>query len=200
MTTTPIQPDWRGLCEELADSIKLLLEMRPADAKPLSITEQRYARACALLAQPEPEGVGPSDEELWELYRGPGTFSPIEFARAAIAADRARWGHHPAPPAEGEVWELVAALEPEADAQDPATELQWATHDQLRPAADLLEQCQASSVPVGVSGQPDGRDPECVKRWPDCFDGGYHPRCCRFPKSCSCGVRFTSPLPNGEVN
>lgn len=72
--------------------------------------------------------------------------------------------------------------------------------ESLSPAADLLEQCQASPVPVGVSGQPDGRDPECVKRWPDCFDGGYHPRCCRFPKSCSCGVRFTSPLPNGEVN
>lgn len=34
---------------------------------------------------------------------------------------------------------------------------------------------------------PDNRDPECVKQWPDCHDGGYDPRCCRFPKSCSCG-------------
>lgn len=31
------------------------------------------------------------------------------------------------------------------------------------------------------------RDPECVMRWPDCEDGAYHPNCCRFPKSCSCG-------------
>lgn len=35
----------------------------------------------------------------------------------------------------------------------------------------------------------DRRDPECVKRWPDCVDGEYNPSCCRFPKSCSCGPR-----------
>jgi hypothetical protein len=26
----------------------------------------------------------------------------------------------------------------------------------------------------------------CVEAWPDCWTGGYDPRCCRFPKSCSC--------------
>lgn len=25
----------------------------------------------------------------------------------------------------------------------------------------------------------------CVEAWPDAISGGYHPRCCRFPKSCS---------------
>jgi hypothetical protein len=35
----------------------------------------------------------------------------------------------------------------------------------------------------------DDRDPECVKQWPECFSGGYDPRCCRFPKSCSCCQR-----------
>ena len=30
------------------------------------------------------------------------------------------------------------------------------------------------------------RDPECVKRWPDCEVGEYNPACCRWPKSCSC--------------
>ena len=34
---------------------------------------------------------------------------------------------------------------------------------------------------------PDSRDAECVKRWPECESGCYDPRCCRFPKSCSCG-------------
>lgn len=29
------------------------------------------------------------------------------------------------------------------------------------------------------------RDPSCVARWPECEDGFYDPRCCRFPKSCS---------------
>lgn len=26
----------------------------------------------------------------------------------------------------------------------------------------------------------------CVNRWPHCEDGFYDPRCCRFPKPCSC--------------
>ncbi len=46
----------------------------------------------AALAEPEPEG--PTDKELWELYQGPGTFSPVEFARAVLA----RWGNHPGSP------------------------------------------------------------------------------------------------------
>jgi len=37
-----------------------------------------------------------------------------------------------------------------------------------------------------LSGVQDGRYPDCVERWPECFLGGYDPRCCRFPKSCSC--------------
>jgi hypothetical protein len=32
----------------------------------------------------------------------------------------------------------------------------------------------------------DGRDAACVERWPECESGSYDPRCCRFPKSCSC--------------
>lgn len=39
--------------------------------------------------------------------------------------------------------------------------------------------------PVEVVGPPDEREPECVANWPECYSGGYDPRCCRFPKSCS---------------
>lgn len=28
----------------------------------------------------------------------------------------------------------------------------------------------------------------CVERWPDAVSGGYDPRCCRFPKSCSADI------------
>jgi predicted DNA-binding protein len=31
----------------------------------------------------------------------------------------------------------------------------------------------------------DTREPACVARWPECYNGGYDPHCCRFPKSCS---------------
>lgn len=33
----------------------------------------------------------------------------------------------------------------------------------------------------------DTRASDCVKKWPECRDGEYDPRCCRFPKECSCG-------------
>jgi hypothetical protein len=33
----------------------------------------------------------------------------------------------------------------------------------------------------------DRRDAVCVANWPECESGTYDPRCCRFPKSCSCG-------------
>jgi hypothetical protein len=29
-------------------------------------------------------------------------------------------------------------------------------------------------------------DPACIEAWPECRESGYDPRCCRFPKSCSC--------------
>jgi hypothetical protein len=32
----------------------------------------------------------------------------------------------------------------------------------------------------------DDRHPACIEQWPDCRNGDYDPRCCRFPKSCSC--------------
>ena len=32
------------------------------------------------------------------------------------------------------------------------------------------------------------RRPECIANWPECENGTYHPKCCRFPKSCSCGT------------
>lgn len=28
----------------------------------------------------------------------------------------------------------------------------------------------------------------CIEAWPACAEGKYDPRCCRFPKSCSCTV------------
>jgi len=34
------------------------------------------------------------------------------------------------------------------------------------------------------------KSPECVERWPECEDGAFDPRCCRFPKSCSCEVEI----------
>lgn len=38
----------------------------------------------------------------------------------------------------------------------------------------------------GLFDPDDTRDPSCVEAWPECESGAYNPRCCRFPKSCSC--------------
>ncbi len=47
-----------------------------------------------------------------------------------------------------------------------------------------------SDMPPGmVPGQlarQDLRSPDCIEKWPECESGAYDPRCCRFPKSCSC--------------
>ena len=94
MTTDMLQrPDWRGLCEELTEHLALL------DEPP----HELVCRAQNALAQPEPEVVGPSDEELRELYlatmldadRDEDDF--FAFARAVLA----RWGR-PAPAPAGE--------------------------------------------------------------------------------------------------
>ena len=61
-----------------------------------------------------------------------------------------------------------------------------------------LEAAQAAlddALSPPAPGDSDNRDPECVQQWPECEDGAYDPRCCRFPKGCSCGPRITSVAP-----
>jgi hypothetical protein len=47
-----------------------------------------------------------------------------------------------------------------------------------------------SDTPPGMVldqlAQQDLRASDCIKQWPECESGAYDPRCCRFPKSCSC--------------
>lgn len=95
----------------------------------------------------------------------------------------------PAPASDGERESVATALEEEA---------QWFEHGQktavvMRRAAALLRQ----SAPVAV---PDTRSPECVAAWPDCCDGMYDPRCCRFPKPCSCEISPPPPVPQPPQN
>ena len=47
----------------------------------------------------------------------------------------------------------------------------------------------ADTPPGTMSGQlakQDLRAEDCIKQWPECESGLYDPRCCRFPKPCSC--------------
>lgn len=49
------------------------------------------------------------------------------------------------------------------------------------------ERHTVSAPPASVPSPPEpARDPRCVEAWPECQSGAYDPRCCRFPKSCSC--------------
>jgi hypothetical protein len=43
-----------------------------------------------------------------------------------------------------------------------------------------------SGMVLGQLAKQDLRSPDCIKQWPECESGAYDPRCCRFPKSCSC--------------
>ena len=85
--------DFRALCAELLEIIDFLCE---GDSRPDC---DIVARARAYLAQPEPEGL--TDEELEKLADnymfmdgadGTMHLQHIDFARASVAADRARWG------------------------------------------------------------------------------------------------------------
>ena len=143
-------------------------------------------------------GVGTMGEDDFELIAENGE-RVVEIAEAAIIAYLN--GQQPTPPAEGEGAEVVAELRGLADYfSGEGYSAEWI--NQLTDAADLLEQRHPAPVPVSErlpgAEDCDGRDPECVKQWPDCFDGGYDPSCCRFPKSCSCGPRAL-PLHTGEV-
>ena len=122
---------YRALCARMADELDHYRQLLMDDRREVHAlaTEAR-----ALLAQPEPEGL--TDEKLLELMpqqfrddlatvsrtaahgAGPGitpgifrvslNTGALDYARAAIAADRARWCRPtPHTPADGEVGELV---------------------------------------------------------------------------------------------
>ena len=115
----------------------------------------------ALAAAPPAEGgvVGPSDEDLLRLMPERWT-APVHAAAAiqagALSYARVVWAAaasahqiQPAPPAEGEVAELMAALRADAKCIEAGRhDLCSNTADQLTRAAELLQQCHPAPVPV----------------------------------------------------
>jgi hypothetical protein len=56
--------------------------------------------------------------------------------------------------------------------------------DQFR---DALQAAKKAALSIGgATAAQDLREASCVEKWPECESGLYDPRCCRFPKSCSC--------------
>ena len=174
--------------------------------------ENAIADAIAALAA-EPVGEGPSVEQMyyWALKairqygsdtlsgRADGGADDRQWQRAAVvemvrrAQTALDYGSPAAPaaPEAGEVAELVDRL---GWIAAQLGDIGWSDDSaSVACAATLLQQLAAPApavVPVPVA---DDRDPECVARWPECVPDGYDPRCCRFPKSCSCAHAI--PLP-----
>ena len=46
----------------------------------------------------------------------------------------------------------------------------------------------SGAVDGSLPSREPSRYPDCVASWPDCREGEYNPKCCRFPKSCSCEI------------
>ena len=178
--TTPSPPDWRGLCEELFTAFNTY-----------AVDEVHHFllwRARAALAQPEPEAVGPSDEEIiafWsEHCAGEGDAGIIRLAR---------FGGRPAPAPAGEVGELVAWLREEAHYQGSWPDQRPSAAVQLTRAADLLE--QRHPAPVSVAWCRRDEFANAMKRggsfngWKD-PGAGYN----------KCDMQlYALPLPQGEV-
>lgn len=117
------------------------------------------ARANAALKQPQGEGL--TDEELDELFveiDGSGVCQSWRpYARAAIAADRARFSRPAVPPADGEVAELVAKLRSAVEHVVCEGGIGWSSVCKtIKRAAELLQ--QQHPQPVSVSERlPDPR-------------------------------------------
>jgi hypothetical protein len=83
--------------------------------------------------------------------------------------------------------DLVAALD---ESEVPGRALVEAEHSGTGHLVEL--RVMRVEVPiaevVASAPRPKRRIRECVESWPGCADGEYDPRCCRFPKSCSCTV------------
>ena len=149
--------DWKALCEELASYLQDRKD-REIGWHGEDLEQDLLDRVHSLLARPEPK-AGLTDEELFRiasdsdaLYiaddRDCDNYSEVVSAmRAAIAADRARYGRPAPPPVEGQVAELVTLLRAEASDDEIEDHLLWMTPADARRAAALLER-QATPVPV----------------------------------------------------
>jgi len=157
-----------------------------------------------------PESASPTDEDAVALYSVVMALHDCQtlgdmagnFARAVLA----RWGHQPAPPAEGEVGEVVADELVRQLRTKAATEKANRCHYSailLTRAADLLEQRHPAPVPVNEHPWKRDRwcDDEdrcwCFNQWDlqwelENYTSGAH--------WCEWMLPFTAlPLPQGEV-
>ena len=85
----------------------------------------------------------------------------------------------------------------DAEREETARELKTVAEqfDQDTPEKRTLERAAALLRQPAPAAVPDTRNPECVAVWPECCDGEYNPRCCRWPKSCSCEIPSQPPVP-----
>jgi hypothetical protein len=147
------------------------------------------------MEQPTPE-VAPvaTDKELCRAFNSTSEYGFEPALRAVYNLDRQHGAAQPpaaqpTPVAAGcsaldaRVWAYIGT---QAMRGDPAAAV----------LIDLLNEPSAPQpAPPAAPVAVDARDPECVERWPDCHSEGYDSRCCRFPKSCSCGGEPPAPQP-----
>ena len=160
--------DFRALCAELLMALENAISIIYCEdgTKHISTAKPIVNRARAALADGRP-----SDEELWELYQGPGTFSPIEYVHDLLAR---RDNSAPQPPADGEVAELVAWLRETGATIQPS---HLAEHQRYKRAAELLQ--RQALVPVAVSERmPESKDCDAdgMCWWWSNVDGSWYLR------------------------
>lgn len=87
----------------------------------------------------------------------------------------------------------IEALEGWIHEFSPSAERMLALQDQIRDGALTLADAVKEIGSKTTILPPVERNPECLANWPGCYEGGYNPHCCRFPKPCSCEVRQDAP-------
>lgn len=91
--------DWKALCAELLEDVRYLIDaVCDGEHDPVALRECAEDRDRARAALSQPEAVGPTDEELNDLYWATVTTHPVReniaVHIAGLRAVLARWGHH----------------------------------------------------------------------------------------------------------
>lgn len=161
----------------------------PSDVDLLVLMPQQFREDLATVSRMAAHGAGTGVTP--GLFRVSLNTGALDYARAVLA----RYGHQPAPVAEGEVAELVALIRQISLAWEPdACLLGNMTAGQLTRAADLLEQRHPTPVPLSER-LPGPEDCDAEER---CWL--LVPRWILPPQELTHWLSATAlPLPAGEV-
>jgi hypothetical protein len=140
---------------------------------------------------------GRFDRELWLAWDAAHPSDPIPIEpipwEVIVVEERASSLPPPPPPPP----EIPRKADGSIDTR------QWVNDAYANPApvtpAELTTSFELEESELRALGWPARRLRRCVEAWPECHSGEYDPRCCRFPKSCSCSSYVSANVTEADL-